>query len=1036
MTIGRLTFLRLPAPNLVFGLLLVLVFRAQPGQVSLEKEFVIQNWDTEEGLPGSTVTCLAKTPDGYLWIGTPNGLLRYDGYRFRTFYPGNTPALSDASVTALLADHTGVLWVGTQNGSLIKVSSGFFTNVTPAAGFGTAQVNSLAEDTNGAIWGTLDRVGVFRYENGQFTFYGTNSGLPWQIVWGITVDTAGTVWVVSRGQLMRFKDERWEKAPALQPDFPRVLAVAPARDGGLWLACVAHPGPPAGDRGTRIYRLKGGSVAEDNLPVPWSQDSRRSLTRLLIEDRHGRLWCATRGAGTFVRDKTGWRLLSQPGTLSQVQALAIAEDELGSIWLGMDGAGLFRVRPKLVIGLEPLTGSPAGCFWTVHVGRDGNIWGGTDGNGIYLWKNGQMTRFGRSNGLTNEHVNAIIEDKTGRVWVGTMGGLFMSTGSRFEPVRGVTALELPVFSLKEDRSGNIWIGTRNGLVKLGLSETNFFGEDRGIPFGAINAIEEDGNGRIWVSVPPARDPRAPGPVAPHGLFVNLGDKFEHVGAGQWAGESSIRCLYADAMGQLWIGTVGAGVYLYRDSKFVEISCEDGLPHNRIQAIVPDDMGNLWFCSESGVFGAPLARLLEHKPGRRAPLTWYRVRRSDGLPNNAATGNGCPSAVRAPDGLIWFANGNAIAGFDPKSVMLATQIWPPIVDDVVVNGVQLFPNPRVPLRIGPSLRKVEIYYTSPNIIAPDARSFWIRLKGLDKEWIYAGAQRVMSYNLQPGLYEFEVAVATPDGTRLTSSNPLQIEVIPTFWERTSFRIVVGAALAGTIALGAWRWERARSDRRVRQLEIQRAMDMVRQRIARDIHDELGSGLTEIALLCDNLSADCNDPALTRRTGQRIAKRARALTRQIDEVVWAINPRTDTLESLVTYLNEYAQEQLTAAGIRCRLNTAQELPNIELPTDVRHNVFRAAKEALNNSIKHAHATEVAITIESRGKNLLVMIQDNGCGFDAQGEFTRGNGLRNIRQRLEEIGGASTIQSAIGSGTCVCLTIRIQADRAGPNKKPAVA
>lgn len=1029
MTKRRLIFLRSHAGKVTFVLLLVLPFRSQPAQVSLEKEFVVQNWDIEEGLPDSTVTSVANTPDGYLWIGTPNGLVRYDGYRFRTFYPGNTPALTCTHITSLLCDRTGTLWVGTQDGSLVKVNRGIFSNVTCTVRLGQAQVNGLAEDHAGAIWGTLDRAGVFKYDNGQFTFYSTNNGLPWQIVWGITVDTGGGVWVVSRGQLMCFQRGQWQKAAGLPDDFPRVLAVTPAQDGGLWLACVAQPGPPAGDRGTRIYKLKGGSVREDSVPVPWNQGSRRSLARLLLEDRQGRLWCATRGAGTFVRDKTGWRLLSEPATLSQIQAISISEQDDGSIWLGMDGAGLFRFRPKLVTGLGPVVGSPAGCFWTVFVGRDGSIWSGTDGNGIYRWKDGRPARFGRTDGLANEHINAIIEDKTGRVWAGTMGGLFVFEDGRFNPVKGVRALELPVFALRQDRQGHIWVGTRNGLVQLGFAVTNLFDEDRGIPFGPINAIEEDLYGRIWVSIPPTRDPRAPGPLGPHGLFVKNGDRFEHVGAGQWSGESSIRCLHADASGNLWIGTVGSGVYLYRDGRFTEISHEDGLPNNRIQAIVPDDAGNLWFCSESGVFGAPLDRLMARRLDRRGPLDWWRVRRSDGLPNNAATGNGCPSAARAPDGLIWFANGNAIAGFDPKSVIRGTRLWPPVIDDVIVNGLSGLHDSLGPVRIGPGLRRIEIHYTSPNITAPDILAFWIRLKGLDPDWVYAGAQRVVSYNLQPGKYEFQVAVAGPAGSWLEAHTPIEFELMPSFWERTSVRLLGGLVVTGVVALSVWRWERARSQRHLRELQMQRAMENVRHRIARDIHDDLGSGLTEITLLCDNLRVDGNDPETVQETVRRIAECARALTRQIDEVVWAINPRTDTLEGLVTYLNEYAQGTLAMAGIRCRLNTAPELPNMELPTNVRHSLFRAAKEALNNSIKHAHPTEVTITIEPRGDKLVLLIQDNGHGFDPNAGAKRGNGLKNIRQRVEEIGGTCTIQSAIGAGTSVCLTIPIRNNSGGP-------
>lgn len=1022
MTIRRPIFLNLVLANVALGQFIVSLLNAQSAQLTLQKEFVIQNWDTEEGLPVSTVTSVAKTPDGFLWIGTPNGLVRYDGYRFRTFHAGNTPALCDPHITSLLVDRTGSLWVGTHNGSLVKVVRGIFTNIIRSGSVYAAQVNGLVQDLKGTIWGTFDRAGVFRYENGKLTLYGTNHGLPWQIVWGITSDAKGDLWVISRGQLMRFNNERWEKPPELAVDLPRISTVTPARDGGLWIACVAKAGPPTGDRGTRIFKLTGGEIVEDNQPVPWNQDSRRSIARLLLEDQQGRLWCATRGAGIFIRDKTGWRLLSEPSTLCQVQAISITEDVDGNIWVGMDGAGLFRFGPKLVFGLEPLPGSPSSCFWTVYVGRDGSIWGGTDGNGIYRWKNGEVTRFGRADGLLNEHINAIIQDSKGRVWAGTMGGLYMFNHTQFERVTGVSALELPVYALKEDRVGHIWVGTRNGLVQLSAGATNVFDTQHGVPTGAINAIEEDLHGRIWISIPPTRDPRAPGTLEPHGLFIKNGDNFERVGEGQWPGEKSIRCLHADTFGNLWIGTVGAGLFLYRNGKFTEISSEDGLPNDRIQAIVPDNAGNLWFCSEAGIFGAPLERLLAYNPSRRVPLNWWRVRRSDGLPNSAATGNGFPSAVLAPDGSIWFANGNAIASFKPSSVIQATRIWPPLIDAVIVNGLHQLTEPSKLLKVGPGVRRVEIHYTSPNVIAPDIPAFWIRLNGFDADWVHAGDQRVVTYNLQPGLYQFEVATVGPDGTRLETTIPLALEVIPTFWERIQVRLLAGLVVVLGVAASVWHLERARSRRRVRELELQRAMDDVRQRIARDLHDDLGSGLTEIALLCDNLRADSNDTAVVKKTVERIAERARALTHQMDEVVWAVNPQTDTLEALVTYLNEYAQEILTMAGIRCRLNTAPELPNLKLPTHIRHSLFRAAKEALNNAVKHGKPTEVTITIEPEGDKLVFLIQDNGLGFDPNQKLTHGNGLKNIQQRIEEIGGTCIIRSAIGNGTTVCFSIPI--------------
>jgi signal transduction histidine kinase len=241
-----------------------------------------------------------------------------------------------------------------------------------------------------------------------------------------------------------------------------------------------------------------------------------------------------------------------------------------------------------------------------------------------------------------------------------------------------------------------------------------------------------------------------------------------------------------------------------------------------------------------------------------------------------------------------------------------------------------------------------------------------------------------------------------------------------------RVSAGLLLVAAVALGVRRWERERSAQRLRRLEIQRAMDQVRQRIARDIHDDLGAGLTEITLLSDNLTSDGNDALAMKKTGRRIGDCARALTHEMDEAVWAINPQTDTFDGLATYLNDFAQERLALAGIRCRLDTATELPNLNLSADIRHSLYRAAKEALNNAIKYSGATEVDVSIQCQGTDLSLLIQDNGRGFNQGNESKRCNGLKNMRQRLEEIGGRCEVASKLGVGTSVRFTIPGAANR----------
>jgi ligand-binding sensor domain-containing protein len=246
-----------------------------------------------------------------------------------------------------------------------------------------------------------------------------------------------------------------------------------------------------------------------------------------MEDREGRVWCATRGAGIFVRNHNRWQLFSDLRSLSEFQAASLFEDEDSVVWIGMDGAGLNQVRQRNIVALEPPADIPPTCFWSVCAGHDGAIWGGPDGAGIFRWKDGLFTHFSNDQGLADEHVNAILEDSQFNIWAGTMGGLFRLDGDHFQAISDPKTLSLPVFALLEDHAGSLWAGTRNGLVQINGAMTHVFGQAEGIPFGGINAIEEAANGTIWLSIPPSG--HSPGPTGPHGLFMKSGDRFTHRG---------------------------------------------------------------------------------------------------------------------------------------------------------------------------------------------------------------------------------------------------------------------------------------------------------------------------------------------------------------------------------------------------------------------------------------------------------------------------------------------------------------------------
>jgi signal transduction histidine kinase len=428
-------------------------------------------------------------------------------------------------------------------------------------------------------------------------------------------------------------------------------------------------------------------------------------------------------------------------------------------------------------------------------------------------------------------------------------------------------------------------------------------------------------------------------------------------------------------------------------------------------------------------------LKDYQPGRSLPPNWWWLSRANGLANKVCSGIGQPTAMQAPDGRLWFPNGDALASFDPTQMAKPTRLRSPLIEKLMVDGLPQSPDREGRLRVVGRGRRLDLHYTCPNTTSPELPQFWHWMKGVDTNWVEMERdplkQRTSSYFLVPGRYEFKVAVSDPSGSWQELEHGLKIEVSLPFWEQRSVQVFSLLLLLATVAGIAWRVEWARSRRRLEHLELQRAMSEERQRIARDIHDDLGSGLTEIIMEGDHLREHFPQTPASEDRIRSIAARARALTRAMDEVVWSINPRNDTVESLLTYLNNFAQEYLMRSGGHCRCDAPKELSDDDLPISAaaRHNLYLASKEALHNIVKHAGGSEVWIRLQLGEAGFTLTIEDNGRGFDTTHQTTSGHGLQNMRQRLENIGGRCEIASTPGVGTTVKFFVAV-----APQKPPA--
>jgi ligand-binding sensor domain-containing protein/signal transduction histidine kinase len=968
----------------------IVASRANAAERFMEENFLLRNWDTEDGLPGSRITAMAQTSDGYLWFGTQNGLARFDGIRFVIFSRSNTPALSNNFISCLLTDREGTLWIGTKSSLLLKYNNAGFTTVDLGLP-STAVINWLMQDKDGVIWIATQGNGVFRLSGSDKKNYAGKEGLPTSI-WRMVCDANGHVWATD-GKLRLFENGMWHIVGDATPWLSRINAIGSSHDNGLWLGTLMD--------GSRVFKLEDGHAETNFDSYAPSSDTQRSRADVLLEDHSHRLWVGTYGEGVFCRSSgQPWQRLTFESGLDQAVVESMMEDSQGCLWIGTRANGIFRVRPRPVTTLRLFDEPRSGFFLTTCVGSDGSLWSGTDGNGIYRWQNGVLTRYGPAQGVTNPQVGVLFEDHQKTLWAGTWGGLLRFNGEKFESVSGPLGPGRAVLALFEDSRSNLWVGTWQGVVRMRGNEVQVFGNKEGVTSSYIRAIVEDREGRIWLA------------GANAGLFRQNGNAFELYGAGHWNGAKAIRALHVDADGVMWIATYGAYFTRFKDGQFEQFTSGDGVPNDHLQAVIEDNNGWLWFSSDDGIFGCDRHVLANYDRKKDPPPVFRRLSRSDGLPFKICSGAGQPTAIKSADGKLFFPDGAALAIFHPENLPQPPPVYPPLIEEVLVDGAaKKTANHQLSVKSG--AQRIEIHFTSPATLFPENVRFRSMMENLDHDWVDSGANRETIYNrLGPGRYNFRVSARIGDGKWTESPSGLNIEIFPRLWERTEVQILMGGVLLFGFGFTGWRIERNRTRRRLERLEFQRAMDNERQRIARDIHDDLGTGLTQIIMAGTHLSHDATLSPTSRTWVQDIAARARNLTRSMDEVVWAINPRNDTLESLITYLNKSAQDALSLAGIRCRWDFPEELPDMPLSAEARHNLFLACKEAVHNIIKHAGASEVWIRLKLGEGIFTLIIEDNGTGFDPDVSRESGNGLPNMHKRMEECGGQCRIESESGS------------------------
>jgi signal transduction histidine kinase len=581
----------------------------------------------------------------------------------------------------------------------------------------------------------------------------------------------------------------------------------------------------------------------------------------------------------------------------------------------------------------------------------------------------------------------------------------------------------------------VWIGTTTGLHRYEGGKLTWFAGKELLALPDVRAIAESPDGTIWFG------------MLGGGLGYLKDGVLKQFRKQDGLSSDFVLALCAEADGTLWLGTSDNGLCRLKQGKFATISIKQGLLAGIISQIIDDDAGNLWMGSHQGILRVSKADLNRCADGELKSVRCLSYGKAEGMASEKCSGGFQPGVCRTADGRLWFPTAKGLAIIDPASFTTNMVAPPVVIEELIVEGQPVrFQGAKAAgreadaasvLQIPPGKQRFALRYTGLSFAAPDKVRFRHRLDGLESEWGKPGAERVAEYSyLPPGTYTFRVIACNNDDVWNEAGASLTFRVLPHVWQTWWFRIILAGFAAGAVAGLAITLTRLRVRRKLEQLERQRALERERARIARDIHDDLGASLTRITLLSQSVRSELESEHRAVPDVDQIYSTARELTRSMDEIVWAVNPEHDTLDSLVTYLGRFAQRFLSVAGIRCRLDAPLDLPALALTAEIRHNVFLAFKEALHNVVRHAQATEVRLSLALRPEGFMLVIADNGRGFkkppgrvpapeslDGQ-RLAGGNGLANMQRRLGEIGGHCEWETAPQEGTRVRLVVVVKA------------
>jgi ligand-binding sensor domain-containing protein/signal transduction histidine kinase len=966
----------------------------------IRSEYSVQVWTKYNGLPSNTLYGMVKGEDGFFWIGTSNGLARFDGSEFKVFNAANTPQIKANIAADLFKDRRGRIWFTNGGAGLLVKDHDIFKRISEEQGLSLNHPSFFAEAKSGKIYIGTFGGGLNILENNQLKIINKKNGLTSDDIHSLLIDKQERVWIGTYDEginLIEGNEIKKFKRLGNQPN-TAVEHIFQTSKGEILAA--THRG---------VVVFNGNSFEENKSFLPLNGKTINHIA----EDDEGNLWFSTSNYGIYIYNGKTFFHLSTKDLLNSDDISQILPTKFG-VWICSLTEGLSFLKQNKIKVLSEKQGLPHKKARTIFQARDGIIWIGT-GNGIakYDEQTNKLTPLKSSFGDVSVH--AWAANANGEIYFGTLlQGLLKIVDDKIVTAADRKLLKVNFLrSLKFTDDGTLWIGTNGaGVALLKNGKVKFIDKSKGLPSDFIACICKDHQNNFWIGT-------SGGGIA---VLNNTGTVLKTFSDKNGLANNIVNSILEDEDGVIWVGTSVSGISRIKDNTIYNFNERNGLYSNTIKKLLYDGKGRFWSTSDKGIFSIERKTLTDVADGKREKLVFDLFGKNEGMIDeefNAVADNaGCISR----SGKVYAPSNDGVVIIDPKLSLTNTETPRVYIDDVFVNYKESSKDKLETLP--PSTESVQINYGGISYLNGKNLKFKYILAGIDNNWAFAGTRRQAFFTHLPhGSYKLKVVAITPDGTESERAAIISFIILPYFWQTLWFQIIAAVAVIGFITFYLRFYFKQKYKRKVKIIEAEAALERERMRISKDMHDELGASLTKISLMSDLATRNLAKPDQLKDDLNTISAASRNVASSMDEIVWAVNPKNDTLEKTIFYFVQYIEDYFSSTEIEFVIDIPDPVPVRFIHAELRHNLFLVIKEAVNNVVKHSRADKVQLKILIDNSLFVLQLEDNGKGIDFSSIDQFSNGLKNMKKRIEDFEGSIEIINCSPQGTRIVIKLPLK-------------